>query len=506
MLIQGAEIAGTFPRDLRIEGGRIVAIGSGLSAAAGEPTLAAAGGALLPGLHDHHVHLFALAALQSSVRCGPPEVNDAAALASALTGALASGDWIRGVGYFESVAGDLDRHRLDALAPDRPVRIQHRSGALWIVNSAGVDRLGLDRGVDAPGVERDAALRATGRLFRLDAWLRERIGEGTRPSLTGVGRRLARYGVTGVTDATPGNAAAELSAFAEAVAGGDLRQRVVVMGQPSLPPASRLGVDAGVGVERGAVKVWLTESEILPFGELRRTIERAHRDGRSVAAHCVTRTELVFAVAAFAAAGSVVGDRIEHAAVAPPEVVALLAGTPLTVVTQPNFIRERGDGYAARVEPGDRPWLYRGRGFLDAGVPLGGGTDAPFGDPDPWRAMRAAVDRRSAGGLVLGPGEGLSPEQALALFTSPAHAPGAPPRRIEVGAPADLCLLDRPWREARNELSSVCVAATLRGGSLTWRRGDLRRVARQRGRQGPHVVVRRQAVEDGAARCDPVHQ
>jgi predicted amidohydrolase YtcJ len=504
VLIQGAEIAGAFPRDLRIAGGRIAAIGRGLSAAAGEPILVAAGGALLPGLHDHHVHLFALAALQSSVRCGPPEVDDAAALASALAGAPAVGDWIRGVGYFESVAGALDRHGLDALAPDRPVRIQHRSGALWIVNSAGMGRLGLDRGADAPGVERDAEGRATGRLFRLDAWLRERLDEGARPSLAGVGRRLARYGVTGVTDATPGNAAAELVAFAAAVARGELRQRVVVMGEAALPAASRLGV--GDEIERGAVKVLLSESDLLPFGELRRSIEEAHRDGRPVAVHCVTRAELVFAVAAFADAGSIPGDRIEHAAVAPPEVVAWLAETPLTVVTQPNFIRERGDGYAAQVEPGDRPWLYRGRGFLDAGVLLGGGTDAPFGDPDPWRAMQAAVDRRSAGGLILGPGEGLSPGQALALFTSPAHAPGAAPRRVEVGAPADLCLLDRSWRQARLELTSAHVAATLCGGRITWRRSDLRSFSRQRRRERSHVVVRRQAVEDGATRFDPVHQ
>ncbi len=490
--------------DVRIVDGRIVRIARGLCAASGEPTLDAAGGALLPGLHDHHVHLFALAALQSSVRCGPPAVSDAAALAAALAAAPASGDWIRGVGYVESVAGDLDRYRLDALAPDRPVRIQHRSGALWIVNSAGAARLGLDCGADAKGVERDARGRATGRLFRLDAWLRERLGGGARPSLAGVGRRLARYGVTGVTDATPGNAAAELSAFAEAVARGDLRQRVVVMGEAALPAASRVGVDDEV--ERGAVKVWLSESDLLPFGELQRTLEGAHREDRPVAVHCVTRTELVFAAAAFSAAGSRAGDRIEHAAVAPPDAVALLADLPVTVVTQPNFIRERGDTYAERVEPADRPWLYRGRGFLEASVPLGGGTDAPFGDPDPWRAMQAAVDRRSRGGLVLGPGEALSPERALALFTSPAHAPGAPPRRIEVGAPADLCLLDRPWLEARRELSSAHVAATLRGGRVTWRRGDLRRVARQRRREGPHVVVRRQAVEDGAACCDPVRQ
>ncbi len=155
---------------------------------------------------------------------------------------------------------------------------------------------------------------------------------------------------------------------------------------------------------------------------------------------------------------------------APPEVVERLAELPLTVVTQPHFIRERGDAYAVEVEPADRPWLYRCRGFLEAGVPLGGGTDAPFGDPDPWRAMRAAVERRTEEGLTLGPDEALEPERALGLFTSPAEAPGAAPRRVEVGAVADLCLLDAPWEAARRELSSHRVRATLREGSLIWQR------------------------------------
>jgi predicted amidohydrolase YtcJ len=84
--------------------------------------------------------------------------------------------------------------------------------------------------------------------------------------------------------------------------------------------------------------------------------------------------------------------------------------------------------------------------------------------------MRAAVRRRTETGRSLGPDEALTPERALALFTSPARAPGAPPRRVEPGAAADLCLLDRPWLEARSTLDGGGVAAALVAGELVFRR------------------------------------
>jgi len=464
VLIARAEIDGGSPVDVRISAGRIAEVAPGLQREPGEELLDAAGGALLPGLHDHHIHLRALAAAENSLRCGPPEVTKAEALAAALATAGGSDAWLRGIGYHESVAGELDRERLDALIRDRPLRIQHRSGALWMLNSAGVERLGLDTGTDVPGVERDAAGRATGRLFRLDAWLRGRIAGTSLPSLRTVSRRLAAFGVTGLTDATHTNAAAEIAAFAAAAESGELLQRVLVMGGPALP-ASHCAA-----VKRGPRKLMLDERALPDFEAVRDAIADAHHEERALAVHCVTRAELVLAAAAFAAAGCRAGDRIEHAAVAPPDAVALLAELPLTVVTQPNFVHERGDAYRVDVDPAERPWLYRCRGLLAASVPLGGGTDAPFGDPDPWAAMRAAVDRRTRNGAVLGPGEELTPERALALFTSPALAPGDAPRAIAAGEPADLCLLDRPWSAARSVLASALVATTIRAGRVLWQR------------------------------------
>jgi len=459
VLIRNAEVEGR-RCDVRIACDEITGLGDRLEPTAGEEVCDAACGALLPGLHDHHLHLNAWAAALRSVRCGPPQVTGGDSLARALRAARPRDGWVRGVGYHESVAGALDRDVLDGMLQALPVRVQHRSGALWSVNSAGAAALGLDAGRDAPGVERDAAGRATGRLFRLDGWLRERLPETGRPSLSEVGRRLAACGVTGVTDATPGNGATELAGFSEALAKGELPQRLVVMGTRGLPEPP-----AGGGLSRGAVKLVLDEACLPEFDALVACVKDAHDADRGVAVHCVTRVELVLAVAAFRLAGCREGDRIEHASVAPPEVVEGMASLPLTVVTQPNFVAERGDAYLADVDAADLPWLYRCRGFADAQVPLGGGTDAPFGAGDPWAAMRAAVERRSSGGQVLGPGEALTPERALALFTSRPEAPGGPPRRVAAGARADLCLLDAPWSRAREELSGARVRATWCSGA-----------------------------------------
>jgi predicted amidohydrolase YtcJ len=157
---------------------------------------------------------------------------------------------------------------------------------------------------------------------------------------------------------------------------------------------------------------WTSTSAKAPF-------TRPDQAPRAPFFHYVTRAELVYALGALREAGATALDRIEHASITPPELLEEVRALGLTVVSQPGFIAERGDAYPDQVEAADQPWLYRLRGFLEAGVPLAGSTDAPFGAADRWAAMQAAVSRRSAGGRVLGAGEALSPEQALALFTTP---------------------------------------------------------------------------------------
>jgi predicted amidohydrolase YtcJ len=85
--------------------------------------------------------------------------------------------------------------------------------------------------------------------------------------------------------------------------------------------------------------------------------------------------------------------------------------------------------------------------------------------------MAAAITRRTLEGRVIGPDEALTPEQALALYLAdPTDL--ARQRHIAPGAVADLCLLDRPWSEARERPSADRVRATIVSGRLVHHRID----------------------------------
>ena len=458
MLIRSAELLDHGPADIRIAGPRIAAIGA-LVPEAGEQVIDARGGVLLPGLHDHHIHLAALAARAASVVCGPPEVTSRSELAVALAAQPGSG-WLRGVAYHESVMGLPDSRALDTLVSDRPLRIQHRSGRMWLLNSAALDDL-LARAAPPPGMERGSDRCSggfTGRLFDADDWLQRALASAP-PDLAAVSAMLARFGVTGITDMSPRNDPAIAAHLAAQVASGAIQQDLVLAGGLSLARAQPRGW------RLGPAKLHLHEADLPRFDEALGFVSAAHRADRAVAVHCVSEVELVFALALFEAAGIIAEDRIEHASIASPELIERIVALGLRVCVQPHFVFERGAQYRRDVEPRHQLDLYRLRSLARAGVVLVGGSDAPFGSADPWAAMRAAVRRLTREGEPFGVDEALSPRAALGLYLKEPLALSRE-RRIVVGAEADLCLLDRPWTAAQHRLEADDVRACWRSGRL----------------------------------------
>ncbi|MGO9383065.1 MAG: amidohydrolase family protein [Mycobacterium sp.] len=431
MLIQQATLLDGTTTDIRV-GARIEEVQDGLVARPGEGVLYAGGGTVLPGLHDHHVHLRSAASALDSFFVGPPGVSTKAQLTQLLSNATPGPDgWIRAVGYHESVAGELDRTALDALVPDIPVRIQHRSGALWILNSAALGRAGLAEHPD--GRLRSADRRWSDALQRRETDLAE------------LSRRITATGVTGVSDATPDLDAGDMVSLLVAHRRGEFRPR------PNfLSPGKKILHDDRLDLD--SLTEWIADH---------------HGAGRPIAVHCVTAAQLVVTIAALRAAGSHPRDRIEHAAVVPDDNLTDLAELGVTVVTQPNFVAERGDQYLAEVPAAEHAQLWRVASLLKANVRVGFSTDMPFGHGDPWTAMRAAVHRTTPSGAVLNANECVSALTALTMFLGRSDQPGRA-RAVETGEPGDLCVLTEPPATALAELDAGMVAATVIGGELVY--------------------------------------
>jgi len=413
-LLRGVEVEGRIA-DCRIRGGSVRELALGLVPASGERVVEGSGAALLPGLADHHLHLFAAAAARASV-----DLSGHASL-SGLPVPAGTG-WLRLIGADHTV----DRCQLDTVFPDRPVRAQHRSGSLWTLNSAAVDRLAQFL---------DADQRRTGQLWRADRALRAALaalGEAASPDVPALGASLARLGVTHVTDATP-----ELDAPSIAALDAAVPQHVL--------PLSAASDGAG------PVKIVVADSALPSLPSLSSHIEAVHAAGRPVAVHAVTAVALVLTLAVLTGTGTVPGDRIEHASVCDDASADTIAELGITVVTQPTLWARRGADFLRESPADERPLLWRYRSLLKRGVRVAISSDAPYGDPDPWQTIRSAATRQPAG---YWPDERVPAETALATLLTDPMDPAGPPRRIQPGVRADLVLLNAPLPAALDTVVS----------------------------------------------------
>lgn len=427
------------PVDVAIRDGIVSEIGIGLSG--GGEEIDGQGDVLLPGLHDHHLHLLASAARRQSV--GLAGLTDEAGVVAALRGA--GGAFLRVVDYDERAAGLPDAAMLTRWVPDRPLRLADRTGALWVLNAMAMTMLA---GRDLPiGTERGDDGAPTGRFWREDKWLRSALPFAV-PDLARLGAELAAFGLTALTDATADNGRDEANLLANKVP-----QRLTLMGSEALVE--------GPGYTLGPLKLLIDERDPPTPEALAARIAVARSRGRPVAAHCVTDGELAFYLAALDLAGTKLGDRVEHGALVPAGFVPLLADKGLTVVTNPTFIHDRGDRYRSEVPEDQQDALYLGATLQRAGVRLRGGSDGPYASLDPWLAMRTARDRLTADGHVLGANERMSALDALRLYC---HG------TVAVGVSADLMLCTGSLDDVLGDLSAERVRLVLIGGQpVFWR-------------------------------------
>lgn len=513
-------------RTMAVHHGRVLALdpGEGLR---GRRTLDAGGATITPGFGDAHNHMawFGLA-LDEIDLTGVTDLGHLYALVRERAGSTAEGGWVVGSGYDDTrIGGHPHRLELDRAAGGRPVWLKHRSGHVSAVSTPVLEQVGVLSG-EAEVPEGGIVVRdGEGPTGVLEEQAQNLVVAVTTPyPVDGLSRAVARasevYAAEGLTHVTEagighgwlGRSPSELAAYQAARERGDLRTRVQLM--PAITALHalegheddlmRLGLDLGIctgfgddALRIGPLKIWLDGSMVArtaaltePFSDrpetsgylqddpdvMRERMLAAHRGGWRIAAHAIGDRAVDLALDVFEAAQAVhvrpdARHRIEHAGVTRPEQVERMARLGVTPVPQHRFLHGIGDTMLAAVGEKRADQLYRHAGFLAAGLRVPGSSDRPVVEGAPLAGMQSMVERRSSGGVPIGPDERVDALTALRAYTlDTAWAAGEERDRgtLSPGKLADFVLLDRDVTAVpAEEIGSTQVIATFVGGRAT---------------------------------------
>jgi predicted amidohydrolase YtcJ len=486
-----------------------------------------AGRHVLPAFTDSHTHYHRAAMLRMHfldfTALAPRSVGDVLGAVREAGAALAPGQWVQGDNLSASALAEgrlPSRTELDRACPGRPVILRTVGKHGISASSAALAAAGITAATpDPPGgrIERDESGEPTGVLhetakLRLDALRADTVvpplGEAARLAALRRGiDELIRHGITEIHEIV--QSPDELADYARLREAGGLAARVVyyvrvVEGQARLDDLLRIGLRTGFGddwLRLGGVKVsidgsctmhnaalyggYLDEPDNTGLirvaqGDLDDLVARAERGGLQVAVHAIGQRAVDMAADAIERATqgrpSRLRHRVEHAYLAPrPGQLERLRDLGVVVSTQPAFLWANGDTWPAMFGPEETARMMPMRSLLDLGIPVQVNTDFPNAPLDPLLTLRAAVDRRTRSGTVIGPAEAITAREAWSLATAGAAYGAFEERsrgRIAPGYLADLVVLaDDPFGPAVP--GPEAVEATVAGGRPVYAAGGL---------------------------------
>lgn len=466
---------------------------------AGTKVLDCEGRTVVPGFIDAHCHVFSFLRKLLSVDLSPQSVRSIDDIKQAVRKKAEQtpiGEWINGTDYNDFYLAEKrhpTRWEIDEVVPDHPVVLSHRSLHACVLNSRALALAGITRETEEPPggtIERDLATgEPDGLLLDMLGYIREQV----MPGITGeeiergIKRASTHYlsrGITSLQDATVVNDYARWQKFIRFKEQDLLKSRLWMMvGTDQLDEFRGAGLGFGSGnnnLRLGGVKITPSETGDTiypPQPELDRMVLDIHRAGFRVAIHAIRHETVEAAVTAIerALAEVPVRDhrhRIEHCSECPPWLLERLKRAGVVVVTQPPFLFYSGERYLATV-PADRlPWLYRIRSLTNAGLTVAGSSDSPIVDDNPLIGIHSAVNRCAETGQPVLPEEGISPLEALRMYTANAAYASFDEHRkgtVTEGKLADLVLLsDDPVRVTPEAIADINVVMTILGGEVAW--------------------------------------
>lgn len=530
LLIRGRIVVAARPAGLEtaeavaIADGRVVAVGAWddvrRAAGAGARVVDAGEAAVIPGLHDFHVHLVGLARSRRAVRLD--DARDGREVAQRLARAAAEvpvGDWITGGGWSEAQLAS-GTAALQAAVGERPAFLFSHDGHSAWASAAARSLAGLGPTTPDPGggrIERDEHGQPTGILretaLDLVAVHSSRLqGDQLRAPLDETLRELAGLGITGATEAgdyTDENGIGADAGFGDSYSSlTDLSDLVdgrlrLTLGIPAdgIAAAADRGLRTGMPLDgRGSMRFgWAKEYADGALGSGTAALLAPRTCGeRDAGILRVTAAELDALFAASRPAGigmaiHAIGDRAAREVLdAIERATPRLAGVPNDRMEHAQLLqsadapRFAGLGVTASIQPihaaadrdlvescwdGRQDGAYAWRRLVSAGALLAAGSDAPIESVNPWLGLFSAVHRRlpTDGRVDWRPAQALSLAEALGAYTlAPAGAVGAADEgHLGVGSRADLAVLSvdpEALLAAGEDLAGVRSELTLVGG------------------------------------------
>ncbi len=465
----GGSIRTLDPAQPRVEslvarGGRIVYLGDtpGAMAYADQGSIVTDldGDSVLPGFIDAHAHFLGLGRVLDTLDLsGAGSLDRVRELTGQACAAAPTGSWVYGRGWDETTWDEpvLPSWRDLDICPDHPVYLSRVDGHAWWVNRRAMERADISAATPDPDggrLMRDAGGEPTGILLdNAKLLVSDRLPGATREQTERWALRAQReclaMGLTGFGDAgVPGST---LDLFDELGAAGKLQIRIYAMlGQDETLLQQRLQQGPQIGLHdhhytarcvklyadgalgsRGAALLEPYADEPGWRGQLvsepQRLEEltcRALDAGFQVATHAIGDHGVRVILDAYEKATETrSGDlrlRVEHAQIVHALDLPRFAGLGVIPSMQPTHATSDMDWVQDRLGTGRLDGSYAWRSFVDGGVRVPMGSDAPVESADPLWGIYAAVTRQDHRGLPAGgwlPDQRLSMEQAVRGFT-----------------------------------------------------------------------------------------
>jgi predicted amidohydrolase YtcJ len=302
-------------------------------------------------------------------------------------------------------------------------------------------------------------------------------------------RELLSWGITSIQDASFRNDAACWERLQRWKDQGYLKPRVSMMlGIKAFEEYRKEDFSSKIGEEQlciAGVKIIVdqTTGRLNPSqDELNKLVAAIQHSGFQAVIHAIEEPAIEAACIAieYALQRSPRSDhrhRIEHCSVCPPCLARRLASLGVMVITQPPFIYYNGDRYLETVPKSQLKSLYPLATLLNNGVPLAGSSDCPIVPPNPLIGIYSAVSRRSETGKPVLAQEGITPLDALHMYTDYAtratfeeNIKGS----ITPGKFADLVVLSNdPTKCPTEEIKNIQVEMTVLNGKVVWDKNGL---------------------------------